>query len=131
MGTDSRQDRDEDENSVRLVGRVTGVGQAVTLPSGDVVHTIRVTVTRPSSPGVARAGVDAIDVACWSGATRRAAGRLGAGDRVVVEGALRRRFFRAGGAPVSRYEVEAARLRRAPRRPGSGTSSGPAPAERR
>ena len=103
---------DGDENSVRLVGRVTGTGRPVTLPSGDVVHTIRVTVTRPAPTGTGRAGVDAIDVACWSASTRRTAGRLTAGDRVAVDGALRRRFFRAGGAPASRYEVEATKLRR-------------------
>lgn len=100
-----------DENRVRLSGRVTGVGESLTLPSGDVVHTIRVTVRRPAR-SAERTGVDAIDVACWSAASRRTAARLEVGDRVVVEGALRRRFFRVGGAAASRYEVEALRVRR-------------------
>lgn len=103
---------DQDENTVRITGRVTGVGEAVTLPSGDVVHTVRVTVRRLGTGPPGRATVDAIDVACWTSSTRRTAARLTVGERVVVEGALRRRFFRAGGAPASRYEVEATRLRR-------------------
>lgn len=103
-----------DENTVRLSGRVTGVGQALTLPSGDVVHTIRVTVRRPTA-SADRTGVDAIDVACWSAGTRRTAARLQVGDRVVVDGSLRRRFFRVGVSAASRYEVEAQRLRRSAR----------------
>ena len=113
--TAEKDESDEaDENVVRLVGRLTGAGEPVTLPSGDMVHAIRVTVSRPGRRASPRATVDAIDVACWSAATRRVAGRLALGDRVVVDGALRRRFFRAGGGAVSRYEVEATRVRRVP-----------------
>lgn len=106
-------------NSVRLVGRVSAVGEARELPSGDTVHTLRVVVpravaTRRASRGddSGRAGVDTIDVACWTAASRRTAGSLTADDHVEVEGALRRRFFRTGAGVASRYEVEAARLRR-------------------
>ncbi len=102
----------EDENSVRLVGRVTSLDEPRSLPSGDVVHALRVTVTRPPARGRDRPGVDTVDVACWSAATRRAAGRLTVGARVEVDGVLRRRFFRASGGAASRYEVEAARIRR-------------------
>ncbi len=104
-------DRTGDVNTVHLVGRVTSLDPPRTLPSGDVVHGVRVTVGRDAR---ARPGVDALDVACWSAVTRRVAGRLEVGDRVEVDGSLRRRFFRAGGAPASRYEVEARRLRRVP-----------------
>ncbi|NHI18438.1 single-stranded DNA-binding protein [Phycicoccus endophyticus] len=97
-----------DENTVRLVGRVTSLDPPRELPSGDVVHTLRVTVGRPRG----HPGVDTVDVACWSAATRRCAGRLQVGARVEVEGSLRRRFWRTGGGPVSRYEVQARRLRR-------------------
>jgi single-strand DNA-binding protein len=105
-------------NEVRLVGRVSGVGQERELPSGDTVSAVRVVVPRDppdrrrataKSPG---ARVDTIDVACWSGRTRRTARSLEVGDVVLVEGSLRRRFFRAGGGAASRYEVEAATLRR-------------------
>jgi single-strand DNA-binding protein len=105
-------------NQVRLVGRVSGVGEERELPSGDTVSALRLVVPRDppdrrraamGSPG---ARVDTIDVACWSGRTRRTARSLEVGDVVVVEGGLRRRFFRAGGASASRYEVEAVTLRR-------------------
>ncbi|MBM6405778.1 single-stranded DNA-binding protein [Phycicoccus sp. CSK15P-2] len=103
----------EDENVVQLTGRVTGEGEPVTLPSGDIVHTVRVTVRRPARRAARRVTVDAVDVACWTSATRRVAGRLRTGDRVEVEGSLRRRFFRSGsGAPASRYEVEATAVRK-------------------
>lgn len=105
-------------NEVRLVGRVSAEVEQRELPSGDLLVSVRVVVGRPP-PGSrrrggaeARATVDTIDVACWSARTRAGALRLAPGDHVEVRGALRRRFFRAGGAAVSRYEVEAASLRR-------------------
>lgn len=99
-------------NSIRLVGRLSGEVVERELPSGDRVANFRVVVPRPdNAPG--RATVDTIDIACWSARTRRVAGRLTEGTVVAVEGALRRRFFAAGAARASRYEVEAQRLRRA------------------
>ena len=102
-------------NEVRLVGRVSAEAQERELPSGDTVASLRLVVPRPprarASPGRG-SGVDTIDVSCWTARTRRTARGLTAGDVVVVEGALRRRFFRAGAAAASRYEVEAATLRR-------------------
>jgi single-strand DNA-binding protein len=108
-----------DDNTVRLVGRVTSLDAPRELPSGDVVHALRVTVPRPRARGRDRPGVDTLDVACWSAATRRVASRLTVGMRVEVEGALRRRFFRAGAAAASRYEVEAVRVRRLPDEPAT------------
>jgi single-strand DNA-binding protein len=106
-------------NSVRLVGRVTAAGEPRELPSGDTVVTLRVVVPRVGQRRESsRAGVDAIDVACWNAAARRTAVRCAVDDHVEVEGALRRRFFRAGGAVASRYEVEATRISR--RRPDPG-----------
>ncbi len=107
-------------NEVRLVGRVSAVEELRRLPSGDVVVTLRVVVPRSRPRPGAR--VDTIDVACWSTATRRRAGRLGAGDEVEVVGALRRRFFRSAAGPASRYEVEATGLRR---RGGGSRRAGP------
>lgn len=112
----------EEDNVVHLRGRVSAVDPPRELPSGDSVVTLRLIVPRAAraagprkrakdSPPP-RAQVDTIDVACWSALTRRAAAGLAPEDRVEVEGALRRRFFRAGGAAASRYEVEASRLRR-------------------
>lgn len=105
-------------NEVRLVGRVSAEVEQRELPSGDLLVSVRVVVGRPPAArrreagDGPRAGVDTIDVACWSARTRASALRLAPGDHVEVQGALRRRFFRAGGAVVSRYEVEAASLRR-------------------
>lgn len=97
-------------NEVRLVGRVSAPVDERDLPSGDAVGQLRLVV--PRAEGARGPSVDTIDVVCWSGRTRVAARRLQPGDSVEVVGSLRRRFFRAGGSTASRYEVEAARLRR-------------------
>ena len=98
-------------NTVHLVGRVSAAGEPRELPSGDTVHTLRVVVPRTGRDRK-RAAVDTIDVACWTAAARRSAARCAVGDHVEVDGSLRRRFFRTGAAVASRYEVEAASLRR-------------------
>lgn len=116
-----------------LVGRVSGVPEAREMPSGDEVVQFRVVIRRPpakkparraalggggegsgsaGTSSVTRTQVDTIDVACWSASSRRVARRFTEGDVVEVKGALRRRFYRAGPATVSRYEVEAATVRR-------------------
>jgi single-strand DNA-binding protein len=106
----------EDVNEVRIAGRVSGEVAEKVLPSGDLLVGFRVVARRPG-PGPTR--VDTIEVSARSSRARTAAGRLAHGDRVEVEGALRRRFFRGGGGPTSRYEVEAVAVRRL-RRAGSG-----------
>lgn len=94
-------------NEVRLVGRVSRTPEARELPSGDVVWTFRVVVARPpTQDGRARAPVDALECAAWTGRVRRSVAGWAAGDVVEVTGALRRRFFRAAGAAASRVEVE-------------------------
>lgn len=104
-------------NEVRIVGRVSGEPAQRELPSGDLLVQLRVVVPRPAPRGRGeeagkRQQVDTLDVACWSARARSAALRLTDGVGVRVEGALRRRFFRAGGGTASRYEVEASSLRR-------------------
>lgn len=96
-------------NVVRLVGRVSGEPTERELPSGDRVVAFRVVIPREES------GADTIDVAAWNGRARRTALSLLPDQVVAIDGALRRRFFRAQGSLASRYEVEAdsiARLRR-------------------
>jgi single-strand DNA-binding protein len=97
-------------NEIRLVGRLSQAPSERVLPSGDTVWTFRVVVPRPEarSPGGqgGRAGVDAIECAVWSGRVRRSVPGWRRDDVVEVSGALRRRFFRAGGATASRVEVE-------------------------
>lgn len=110
-------------NEVALRGRASAPGEERTLPSGDVIVTLRVVVPRETpavrraagSSEVRRASVDTIDVVCWTARTRRAALRLAAGDGVELGGALRRRFFGGPGGRQSRYEVEATSVRRVAR----------------
>jgi single-strand DNA-binding protein len=110
-------------NEVALRGRASAAGEERTLPSGDVIVTLRVVVPRESAAHrragsgaeVRRASVDTIDVVCWTARTRRAALRLAAGDAVEVAGALRRRFFGGPAGRQSRYEVEASTVRRVAR----------------
>ena len=102
-------------NQVTLVGRVSAPPESRDLPSGDRLVTLRVIVDRPppkrrSDDEATRRAVDVIDVACWTKRTMRTAESLTGDDEVRVEGALRRRFFAAGGGRASRYEVEASRL---------------------
>jgi single-strand DNA-binding protein len=112
-------------NEVRLVGRLSRSPESRQLPSGDEVIQLRLVVRRAPEPArstaaaarseagrAARAGVDVIDVSCWSAATRRSALRLAEGDTLEVEGALRRRFYRVGPVVQSRYDVVAGSLRR-------------------
>jgi single-strand DNA-binding protein len=107
-------------NDVHLVGRVSAEPVQRELPSGDQLVTVRVVVPRPpvAKPAEGRRppSVDTIEVACFTGPTRRSAESVGADEVVEVWGALRRRFFRTGAAVQSRYEVEAIRLKRVKRK---------------
>lgn len=105
-------------NEVRLVGRISQAPERRELPSGDEVWTFRVVVPRVPSER-SRQSVDALECAAWSARARRSVRSWAAGDVVEVTGALRRRFFRAGGAAASRVEVEMA-AGRVIRRAGSG-----------
>jgi single-strand DNA-binding protein len=110
-------------NEVALRGRASAPGEERTLPSGDLIVTLRVVVPREGAAArrpaggveVRRASVDTIDVVCWTARTRRAALRLAAGDGVEIGGALRRRFFGGPSGRQSRYEVEATSVRRVAR----------------
>ena len=116
-------------NEVRLCGRLSAPAEERTLPSGDVIVTLRIIVPRSrtarrtgSSEGEAHSGqVDTIDVVCWSAGTRRAALRLEAGVTIEIEGSLRPRFFATPSGRQSRYEVEAQTVRRPGRRRVAGT----------
>lgn len=101
-------------NEVRLVGRLSAPPQVRILPSEDEMVQLRLVVPRPqksASRTPRTPTVDTIDIACWSASSRRAAKRLLGTEAIEVEGALRRRFWRAGTAVASRYEVEASSIR--------------------
>ena len=114
-------DQGESVNEVRLQGRLAADPQLRELPSGDTVWNLRVVVARPRPTGKdkPRQRVDSLECAVWGGRLKGQISGWKAGDVVEVAGALRRRFFRAGGATASRVEVELARGRII-RRAGSG-----------
>lgn len=95
-------------NDVRLRGRVSTAPEVRELPSGTAIVTLRLSVPRGATPGTAgsKQRVDWVDCVAWSSRVRRTVGRWNAGDTVEVEGVLRRRFVRGGGAASTRLEVE-------------------------
>lgn len=101
-------------NEVTLVGRLAAPGQVRTLPSGDTIVQFRLVVRR-TSPAARRSRVcvDTLDCVAWTARLRRQVSGWSAGDELALTGALRRRFWRVGGAgPASRYEVEVRTVRR-------------------
>lgn len=97
-----------EQNSVSLRGRVSSAPTERTLPSGDVIVTLRVVVARDDSPMASKSkqSSDWVDCAAWGGRVRRSAVRWRVGDVVQIEGALRRRFFRMATGTSTRVEVE-------------------------
>jgi single-strand DNA-binding protein len=85
-----------------VVGSLSSDPVATTLPSGSTLIRYEVTV-RDAAPA------DTVPVS-WLDPSRPPA--LAAGDRVVVVGRVRRRFFRAGGATRSATEVVAGSVSR-------------------
>jgi single-strand DNA-binding protein len=103
-------------NDVHLVGRLTGTPTVVDLPSGDELVTFRISVPRGVQAGGSAAGsatqrVDSVPCTAWSPRVRRSVMTWRAGDLVEVSGAVRCRFYQAGGATRSRVEVEASSAR--------------------
>ena len=104
-------------NDVRLVGRLTAEPTVVELPSGDSLVTFRISVPRASPPrssapaAVKGQRVDSVPCTAWTPRLRRSIQSWRPGDVVEVSGAVRCRFYQAGGATRSRVEVEAASAR--------------------
>jgi single-strand DNA-binding protein len=103
-------------NDVRLVGRLSAAPATVELPSGDTLMTFRVSVDRrarkaTSAAGTPRQRVDSVPCTAWSSRARRSVATWRGGDLVEVQGAVRCRFYQAGGATRSRVEVEVASAR--------------------
>jgi single-strand DNA-binding protein len=104
-------------NEVHLVGRLAGEPRRRELPSGDVLVTFRVVVSRAPARRGTRTGaptVDTLDCVAWRADVQRSVERATEGDLVELHGSLRRRFWRAAAGAVSRSEVEVVRMKRLP-----------------
>ncbi|MGH3411714.1 MAG: single-stranded DNA-binding protein [Marmoricola sp.] len=96
-------------NEVVLRGRLTAAPQQRTLPSGDRLVRLRVSVPRPERVAGAHGragGVDWVNCAVWAGRLRVNALRWRTGDLVELSGALRRRYFRPPSSPVAQTRLE-------------------------
>ncbi len=89
-------------NLAVLVGTLSREPELRSLPSGDTVLALEVTVHPPGGAGESAP-------ITWFAAPARAAAWL-VGEELLVIGRIRRRFFRAGGSTQSRTEVVAARV---------------------
>ena len=98
-------------NEVSIEGRVSSLPIEKQLPSGDLVVEFRIVIDRKVSRGKKRE-VDTLDIAVWLAKPRKSARSLKIDDWVAVEGAVRRRFWKAPSGLASRWQVEANHLRR-------------------
>lgn len=89
-------------NLAVLVGVLSRDAEVRTLPSGDELVALEVTIRPADGP------TDTVPVA-WPTAPAEAR-TWAAGAEVLVTGRVRRRYFRAGGATQSRTEVVADRV---------------------
>ena len=89
-------------NLAVLVGVLSRDAEVRTLPSGDELVALEVTIRPTHGP------TDTVPVA-WLAAPAEA-GTWEAGEEVLVTGRVRRRYFRAGGTTQSRTEVVADRV---------------------
>ncbi|MCB1015091.1 MAG: single-stranded DNA-binding protein [Acidimicrobiales bacterium] len=108
-------------NVVILRGTLSRDAAARTLPSGDRLVALEVTVHPPDGPA------ESVPVA-WFGAPESAE-RLAQGTEVVVRGRVRRRFFRTASGTASRTEVVATTVARARQRTRVAALLGAAGAE--
>lgn len=101
------EDIDNSLNDCLLRGRVSAEANDRELPSGEHVVEFRLIITRAE-----REGVDTLDIAAWSGKSRRTALSLKAGEWVEVAGAVRRRFWQGPAGLASRWQIEAESISR-------------------
>jgi single-strand DNA-binding protein len=89
-------------NSVILAGTIVVAGEFKPIAGG--IEGVQWTVKVPRGPG--RSGHDHFDCLAFESVLQQQALGWAVGTPISVEGALRRRFFRAGGRTVTRIEVE-------------------------
>jgi len=98
-------------NEIRLVGRLGASVVERELPSGTVLTSFSVIIDRPAREIHGRTRVDTISCQTSRAAIATRLGKVEPGSVVEVQGALRRRFWRAGTGLSSATEVDVARLR--------------------
>ena len=94
-------------NDLLLRGRVSAPATVKELPSGDKVVEFRLIISR-----LDRDGVDTLDIAAWSGKSRKTALTLKSDEWIEVSGSVHRRFWQSPAGPASRWQVEAAEISR-------------------
>ena len=98
---------DQSLNDLLLRGRVSAPATVKELPSGDKVVEFRLIVSR-----IDRDGVDTLDIAAWSGKSRKTALSLKSDDWIEVSGSVHRRFWQSPAGLASRWQVEAEEISR-------------------
>ena len=98
-------------NEIFFEGRVSSPPLEKLLPSGDRVVEFRIVIDRAERRGTKRE-VDTLDIAAWLSRPRKSALALRVDDWVAIDGAVRRRFWKAPTGLASRWQVEASQLRR-------------------
>ncbi len=94
-------------NDLLLRGRVSVPATVKELPSGDKVVEFRLIVSR-----IDRDGVDTLDIAAWSGKTRKTALSLKSDEWIEVSGSVHRRFWQSPAGLASRWQIEASEISR-------------------
>jgi single-strand DNA-binding protein len=94
-------------NDLLLHGRVSVPATVKELPSGDKVVEFRLIVSR-----IDRDGVDTLDIAAWSGKTRKTALSLKSDEWIEVSGSVHRRFWQSPTGLASRWQIEASEISR-------------------
>jgi single-strand DNA-binding protein len=94
-------------NDLLLRGRVSAPATVKELPSGDKVVEFRLIVSR-----IDRDGVDTLDIAAWSGKTRKTAISLKSDEWIEVSGSVHRRFWQSPAGLASRWQIEASEISR-------------------
>ena len=100
----------EHRNEVVLVGRVTSPAAERVLPSGDTITSWRITIDRDDE------GRDVVDCTAWTARLQRSSLAWQKGDVVEINGAIRRRFWRAAAGLGSATEVEVTSATTRPRK---------------
>ncbi|CAB4774389.1 unannotated protein [freshwater metagenome] len=94
-------------NDLLLRGRVSAPATVKELPSGDKVVEFRLIISR-----LDREGVDTLDIAAWSGKSRKTALSLKSDEWIEVSGSVHRRFWQSPSGLASRWQIEATEIAR-------------------